>query len=227
MVLLSFLNSESLCAQAQLKSGNFLSSEYIDKLQKTRSPLTAEGSRTINLIVVEKQNNKTRVMPILNFHEGGPAFRLKQSGMLELEDSAGLKISDYLLQIVTNKKISFAINRLQTDEYVYVKNVQELISQICIAGQYVDDKDRRFVFEPNGTAKTPDGTMKFIIGVDHIPYQFDYLEDSNTHQVYKFVRKKCTLEIYRVLDAVENQHGNDGSHVEPYLSLRILNCESK
>lgn len=224
---LSFLKSQALCAQPSLIIGDFLSKVYVSKLQETRSPYAAEGGRAINLIVVDNQNGETSVIPIMNFHEGGPSFQLNQSGKLELEDSGGLKISNYVLYIVTSKKISFAMNQVKAEEYVYIKDIQELISRICIAGQYVDDKGRKFIFEPNGTAKTPDGTMKFTIGVDHIPYKFDYLEDSNTHEVYKFVRKKCSLEIYRVLDAVENQDGNDGSHVEPYLALRMVNCGSK
>jgi len=227
IILLSFLKSESVHAQVELKFGDYLSREYIEKLQKTQSPLSAEGAHTINLLVVEKQDNEISVMPILNFHEGGPTFRLKKSGKAELENNAGLNISKYRLQALSNHKLSFAMNKPQTDEYVYVNNVQELISRICIAGQYVDDKGRKFVFESNGTVKTPDGIMKITIGVDHIPYRFDYFEDSKNHQVYKFVRNKCKLGIYRVLDAEENQHGNDGSHVASYLSLQMVNCESK
>lgn len=217
-------DKESPCSTFQLKSGDYLSSKYIEVLERTYSPVAAEGYRTINLVVIEKKENGIDVLPIMYFHEGGPSFRLDPSGKLELEDNAGLDVSSYQMNIVSSKEITFTLNQFPSDKYIYVSNVQQLLSKKCVAGEYVDAKGSPYLFESNGTATTPDGIFRFTVGVDHIPYSFDYLEDSATHQIYRFVRKKCTLEIYRVLDAIENQHGNDGRHVEPFLSLQLVNC---
>lgn len=229
LVIMGFIvtGKESIAVSTPLKSGEYLSRRYIEQLRKTQSPLASEGDRTINLLVVEKKEDGIGVLPIMHFHEGGPSFRLNQSNKLELEDNAGLEVSYYQMGILSSKEISFSFNQFPVDKFVYVNNVQQLLNKECVEGKYVDAKGRLYYFASNGTATTPDGIFRFVVGIDHTPYRFDYLEDSTTHQIYRFIRKKCTLEIYRVLDATENQHGNDGSHIEPLWSLRKINCKTK
>ncbi len=225
----SLMRADQITASpsSQLELGDFLSIKYLEVLEKTRSPLTAEGGRAINLVVVQKNQDVTEVLPIMNFHEGGPTFRVDQSGMIKLENAAGLDISHYIVQILNRKEISVEFNHFPKERFVFVKDLQGVISSKCVAGRYVDREGRPYKFESNGVATTPTMKFKFTVGTDHVPYHFDYIENADTHQIYRFVRKKCHLDIYEVLDAVENQHGNDGSHVKLFASLREVDCKGK
>lgn len=228
------VKSDLLCADqitispsSQLELGDFVSIKYLEVLEETRSPLTAEGGRAINLVVVQKKEDVIEVMPIMNFHEGGPTFLVDQSGTVKLENAAGLEASHYTVQILNKKEISVGFNHFPQERFVFVKDLQRVISSKSITGRYVDRESRLYEFKSNGMATTPTMTFKFTVGTDHVPYHFDYIENADTHQIYRFVTEKCHLDIYEVLDAVENQHGNDGSNVKLFASLREIDCKEK
>ena len=222
---LSRVDQITASSSSQLELGDFLSIKYLEVLEKTRSPLTAEGGRAINLVVVQKNEDVTEVLPIINFHEGGPTFQVDHSGTIKLGNAAGLDISHYVVQILNKKEISVGFNHFPQERFVFVNDLQGVIRSKSVAGRYVNREGRPYNFQSNGIATTPTTTFKFTVGIDHVPYHFDYIENSETHQIYRFVRKKCYLDIYEVLDAIENQHGNDGSHVKLFASLREVDCK--
>jgi len=212
---------------SQLELGDFLSSNYLEVLEKTRSPLTAEDGRAINMVVVQKNQGVTDVLAIMNFHEGGSMFRVDQSGTVTLKKTAGMDTSHYTVQIINNKEIIVGFNHFPPERFIFVKDLQGVISGKSMAGRYVDHEGRPYTFSSTGVATMPTGTFKFTIGSDHVPYRFDYIENSDTHQIYSFIRQKCHLDIYQVLDAVENQHGNDGSLKRLFVSLREVDCKAE
>lgn len=208
----------------ELEAGNYLSDRYIKILEKTHSPLTAEEG-ALKLVVVKKLNNFAEILPIMNFHEGGPSFRVEHSGAVTLNNAAGLDIKHYTVRINKYDELTLGFNDFSPEKFILTKDLQDFIRRKSVAGSYIDNEGRSYKFEPNGIAITPTSTFRYTVGVDHIPYHFDYIEDSDTHQIYRFVRKKCHLEIYKVLDAVENQHGNDGRNVTIFASLDKVGCK--
>ncbi|PYU24974.1 MAG: hypothetical protein DMG30_06790 [Acidobacteria bacterium] len=212
-------------ARPELAAGDFLSRKYLQILEQTRSPFTAEGSRTINLVLVRKNEGATEIVPIMNLHEAGPSFRVDQSDKAVLEDSAGLDIGQYLAQILSGKELRVGFDSFPAENFIAVKNLQGTIRGASVAGRYLDNERRVYTFGKDGVATTPDGTLRFTVGIDHVPYQFDYIEQSDTHKIFKFVRKKCNLDIYEVTDAIQNQHGNDGTQVKPWAFLREIGCK--
>jgi hypothetical protein len=211
---------------SQIEQGDYLSIKYIDVLEKTRSPLLAEGGRPINLVVVQGKQDATEVLPIINFHEGVPVFIVRQSGITKVKGtSSESDVSGYSMKIVNSEKIVVGSSGVPPQEFVFVKDLGAFVCSKSIAGRYVDGDGQSYEFKANGIAITPTTTFNFVIGTDHVPYRFDYLEDSITHQVYRFSREGCNLDISEVLDAVENQHGNDGSHIRPFAKLREVGCK--
>lgn len=214
-------------SSTQLESGNFISSKYLKVLKKTHSPLTAEGGRAINLLVVEKNQDATEVTPIINFHEGVPMFRIDQSGTVTLVNTDGLKIDHYIMQIVNSKEIIVGYGSYPPERFIFVKDLQGVINGKSIAGRYTDRKGRPYKFASNGVATTPTGTLRFAVASDHVLEHFDYFYDLDTHQTYSFVRQKCRLEIYHILDDIEDPFHRKGINKRLFVSLREVNCKAE
>ena len=208
-----------------LKSGDYLSKKYLEVLEKKLSPYAAEGSRTINTIVVEKIQNGIEILSIINFHEGGPTFQVNELNVVKVKERAGFDMKHYTVKIIDRNKVLIGFDDFPPEIFIWVEDINRTLRSKTIVGKYVDSKGQIYSFDPGGLATTPTGNFKYTIGIDHIPYKFDYIEDSDKHLIYRFDRKdKCHLNIYKVLDAVENQYGNDGSHVTLFASLRDINC---
>src|SRR5437588_12385585 len=79
-------------ARPELAAGDFLSRKYLQILEQTRSPFTAEGSRTINLVLVRKNEGATEIVPIMNLHEAGQSFRVDKTDKAVLGASVGVEL---------------------------------------------------------------------------------------------------------------------------------------
>jgi hypothetical protein len=212
-------------AGQQLAVGDFLSRKYLQALEQTRSPFAAEEHRLINLVVVRKNERATEIMPVINFHEGGPIFRVDESGKGILQDSLGMNVGQYAVRMVNTNELTLGFGSFPLENFIAVNDVQKTIQGIAVAGKYLDKERRLYKLGAEGVAKTPVETFRFTVGIDHVPYHFDYIEKADTHRILKFVRKKCHLDIYEVTDAVQNQLGNDGTKVKPWAFLEEIGCK--
>jgi hypothetical protein len=212
-------------ARTETVDDEFLSQTYLQDLKRTRSPLAAEGGRSVNDVVVRKKEGVTEVVAIINFHEGGPSFIVDRSGKAVLSDSAGYSVGKYFVQIVDDGKLRLGFGDFPTETYIAVRNLQVIVRGASVAGTYLDDQLRRYTFTEDGVATNPDGTFRFTIGVDHVPYHFDYIERDDDHKILKFVRNKCQLDIYEVTDAVENKLANAGNRSKRWSILSGVGCK--
>jgi len=208
----------------KLVVGDYLTGDYIKTLDRTRSPLAAEAGRSINLVVVQREDGYTRIQSVIRFHEGGPSFRIGRSGQGVLLDAAGQDVGAYVVRALNGAELEVGFKGLPVTRFIAVRDLQGFILRKSVGGTYVDDKGQSYVFGPGGLATTPKGRFKFTVGVDHVPYRFDYLEVSGTHMILRFVRKQCALDIYEVTDAETNQAGNDGTHARPWAFLHETGC---
>lgn len=212
-------------ASPEILAGDYLSQRYLTVLEQTHSPFAAEDDRSINVVSVQKNDGSTDIVPIMNFHEAGPSFRIDRSGQGVLKDSAGLNVGQYLVRVLNNRELVVGFARYPTEKFVAVSDLQRIVRSKSVAGKYMDGGQRLYTFTEDGVATTPDGTFRFTVGTDHVPYRFDYIETADTHKILQFNRRKCTLDIYEVTDAVDNQHGNDGSHAKQWASLQEIGCK--
>lgn len=143
---LIFADQLSGSAPFQLESGDYLSSKYLEVLEKTRSPFAVHGGRALNLVVVQKVQDATEVLPIVNFHEGGPSFRVSPTGTVELKDTAGFNIGHYLVQIINGKDLAMGFDHFPPERFVFVKDLQGVICGKSVAGRYVDHEGRPYKF---------------------------------------------------------------------------------
>jgi hypothetical protein len=212
-------------AGSELVVGDFLSRKYLQALEQTRSPFAAEDHRDINEVIVSKSEGATEIMSVINFHEGGPIFRVNESGKGTLKDSMGMNIGQYSVQVVNTEELTLGFGSFPSENFISVKDEQKTIRGISVAGRYLDKERQLYDFGADGVAVTPVNRFRFTVGIDHVPYHFDYIEDSDTHRILKFVRTRCDLEIYEVSDSVENQLGNDGTKVKPWALLEEIGCK--
>jgi len=204
--------------------GDYLSGDYIKTLDRTRSPLAAEAGRSVNLVVVRQEDGYAKIQPVIRFHEGGPSFRIGRSGQGVLLDAAGEDIGAYIVRALNGAELEVGFKGLPVTRFISVSDLQGFVLRKSIGGRYVDDKRQSYVFGPGGLATTPNGRFRFTVGVDHVPYRFDYIEVSGTHMILRFIRKQCALDIYEVSDAETNQAGNDGTHAKPWAFLHETGC---
>jgi hypothetical protein len=207
------------------RPGDYVSSEYLQRLKTTKSPLLAEENRDINVVEVRQaQRDAVSITPILHFHEGGPEFQLSKSGQVLITNSAGLDMGRIVLRAESPDRLFFGFGNRAASRFVRILDFDDRLRDIVIAGKYFDELGGRFEFTKAGTAYTPEGSFPYIVGVEHGPYHFDYIVDTRSHTVFKLVRNGCTLDLLKVLDAIENEHGNRGTNATLWHSLRRQQC---
>jgi hypothetical protein len=79
LFVVAFMNCNSVKPQRppdssqgskQLLEGEYLSTDYIEELKKTRSPLQAGKGYGVELVRVRRNGTKFLLEPIINFHDG-------------------------------------------------------------------------------------------------------------------------------------------------------------
>lgn len=149
---------------SKLKCGIYLRIDYLDSLEKYRSPrLATEGKELLGVTIERIGNNKNNAMLILNFHEG---IRLN-----ELDQDSRSK-----LNIRINSPTSLIINNPYNEKehdlkFVFVAegdDYEQAISFLVLGGQYRDKDGNKYQFGKNGNVIFPEGVRKYQVLIDFI-----------------------------------------------------------
>jgi hypothetical protein len=79
--------NEPAQTKVTLREGDYLSSAYIQKVKKTRSPLLAGSEYGPHLVTVNRHGNLLNLEPIYNFHEGGATFVFHPNGSITTDET--------------------------------------------------------------------------------------------------------------------------------------------
>lgn len=201
--------------------GSWLNFKYYQAIIKSKSPLIA-AKNVYDVYFEIEGNNEFTWRQIYNFHEG---VTLK---IINIENTE--KQNKY--KIITNQKRDknnpvfdyFTIDKnynltkilwrhewykfeflFEERESIFVKLTKPLhifINESTIAGSYIDNKNKKYIFTSDGVAKWPNKEFKYKIQTDMIFQSCDYfleLNDKNANQkeiMYSFEFKNKQLLIY-------------------------------
>jgi hypothetical protein len=198
---------DSSHSAVHLVEGEYLSSDYIDELRKTRSPLNAGSSYGMELVRVRRDGTKFVLEPIINFHEGDSGFAINQDGSVApLPEPRVTDISNVTATVLDDHTIRFGYGSFKPATYVCVKDAAVYVSGVVLVGRYKDEQGLRYDFQADGWAVFPDRKFEYEIGLDHVLDGFDYFMDAAQDKkrlpwtVWAIKWNGDTLQIFRTTD---------------------------
>jgi hypothetical protein len=199
--------------------GEYLSTEYIEELRRSRSPLKAGSTiDELKLVLVERHGKQFQLMPIINFHEGDSGFVLDLDGSIAPSpEPRATPVSNVSATVLDDHTIRFGYSNFKPATYVCVKEAAAYVSKAVLVGRYQDEQGRKYEFQEDGWAVFPDRRFEYEIGLDHVLEHFDYFMDAGHDRkhlpwrVWGFKWKRNTLEVFRTkeedgIDEIDDSH---------------------
>jgi hypothetical protein len=189
----------------QLTEGEYLSTEYIEELRRTRSPLKAGGRRGgLELVRVRREGKQFVVQPIINFHEGGSEFAINSDGSIARAPEPSITgLSNVSATVLDDHTIRLGYGDFKPATYVCVDDAATYVSKAVLAGRYKDEQGRRYNFQEDGWAVFPERKFEFEIGLDHVLNDYDYFMDAGHDKkhllwrVWAYKWNRNTLQIFK------------------------------
>lgn len=186
--------------------GIWLRTEYIENLNRTRSPVkSAEKFREVE-VDISKEDESYYWCIVFNFHEG---IRIKIDELKilsnnELEVVGKTDKMSYKIKIDNINKPQ-VIKLLNNGKYIFFKKVDTrsdylYANKVVLSGIYYDAKGEKYIFNDDMTAEWPNKSFRYKINVDTAFDNDDYFwlvdkKENNIgiHYVFEWKEKKLYL----------------------------------
>ncbi len=203
-----------LPAQAQvfLRPGSYLKSTYIQAVRKSKSPFASIGKGGVLEIVVSALGGKTVLSPVVNFHDSGTDYYLESNQRAVRVDNGNSKDT---LDLAVKSPDSFSISTPGDffGHFEFVGSTDEFLRSQTVAGVYLDQQGRKYIFGVDGAASFPDHQFTYQVGCDHFEARFDYLFGKEVDWAFKL--SGDTLKLFKC-----NGDGPAGHDPKPFLTLK-------
>ena len=212
--------SKAISSTYPILIGDYLSVEYINVLQKTRSPLTAaEESDGRQFINGKMLDNKPNFTIMGGFHEGLGGFGIDYKGDLN-PGIHGMKFAGS--RILSDKEFVLKFDDKDLT-YRYVGNLNQFVASQTIVGKYKSDMGELYTFTVEGTATYPGKTFQYKVFSDYVMVGFDSFFEVTPKgggKVYGFKLIKNKLQLF-------NMGGPMGDEPEdkPFVTLTRIKDE--
>ena len=181
----------------QLIPGDYLRTDYIEKLNESLSPLKAVVFDTPQLITVQTDERGLLLTSVFSFHEGGALFIRRADGAIMIESDGGDDTSNLQIHIIDPKHFILGYGRFKPMQYSYVKNAKSFVGRRVLFGKYKDDKGRIYVLGKDSKAIFPDRKFDYQVELDYVEtHAADLFRDRSTNKLYAFKRQKNLLNIF-------------------------------
>lgn len=228
LILGAFLFVGNACAESEvaeqnlpLQSGDYLSVEYIDLLNQTRSPMAAneQTDKRRHCNVDFDSKDKEIYLGFDNFHDP-EALYVADSSLRNVKksyDHAPAK-----LEVLSRSEFSIAIEG-KTLIYRYVGDLKKYIARNTVAGQYTDNEGNLYTFTEEGLATLPDRSFEYVVPTDFM-FGFDQINETrNSGAAYGFKVVNNKLQLFRIVGEFI-----DEPESKPFVTLtRIEHTEAK
>jgi hypothetical protein len=199
--LLLLLSSVAF-AQPRLQPGEYLRSDYMRDIEKTRKPHASAKIEEVQLVIVAAHPEGVMLIEIYSFHEGGASLLLLPSGEVRMNESAGEKLSDIHVEVLSETAFNFTSPGCKTARFECVGSAEEWVARQTVVGSYKDEQGRPCEFGADGTATLPDRTFSFRVSLDPIgPPNGDYLYNCDEDWAYDLQGE--TLRLFRISESYE------------------------
>jgi hypothetical protein len=183
-----------------LVPGDYLRSDYLATLRRTRSPKQSDVSGAPQLIEVSKIGTGISFTIIFNFHEGGAVYTVAKDGSVKEQDSAGADTSNVTATVIDEHHLRFGNATNPPQIYTFVGDAEGYAAEVALVGRYADDRGREYIFGEDGWATFPDQKFRYIIGIDHVLTPFDYfwVPPAPTKKEYAFRWVEGRLQLFEI-----------------------------
>ena len=205
-----------------LREGEYLSTNYIDQLKKTRSPLAAGAQYGAHLFVVRTKGELLQLEAIFNFHEGGDIFMLRSDGSIVQPRS------DLTISVLDESSFRIGFDSggqtFKPTDYVFVRDAAAYVAGIILTGHYKDRHGLNYEFREDGYAVFPERKFPVEIGMDHVLTNFDYFMQMGPNHIASTVTAfKWDGENLQLFRTKEDEGGFDEiADRAPYVSLKAV-----
>ncbi len=203
-------------ATPRLIAGEYVRNDYLDGLEETHSPSKSLAFGTPQLVIARLEKTGLTLITIFNFHDGGAEFLLHPDGTVGTLVDAGFVTANLSFKIIDSHHLVLGFDKFLSQTYTFVGDIAQYSREVLLAGEYLDQKGRHYIFGHDGTATFPDRTFQYSVGTDQVLNRFDYFQDDTQKEVFGFRKSGNTLEIFHTSGEI-NQHVDK----TPFLSLRM------
>ncbi len=181
--------------------GDYLDIAYIKTLQKTRSPLAA-GADDARLgmpqsISVQKQGASRRFAANFNWRAGRLLFVLQANGTIHRELAWG---ADPAMALRMTGSDTFCLAPLTGEAhcYRYVQDATRFITNITLAGNYIDRQGAAYTFAPDGKAHFPGYDFTYSLMLEQVADKYDFFAVGDQGRFMAFRRVGEIMTLYPV-----------------------------
>jgi hypothetical protein len=198
LLLCNFASSENnynkLNKNSNIRIGEYLREDYLKVLTTTKSPRKSTVFSSPQSLIIEK-DNYDKIIHLSIFHEGFGDIKLSKDGHYDILWGG---LSNLYVEIVDSQHINIGCDKFVVQEFTYVNNMEEFISNKCIVGEYTDEKGNKFSFKENRKALFNGNIINYYVGLDYPPaFKLDILNAGGNQ--YGFQWKENRLELYRII----------------------------
>jgi hypothetical protein len=204
-----------------LKPGEYLKSDYISMVEKTRSPYSALTSSTDPALLIAYKGEYDLVL-IHYFHEFHDGLNIRDDGKAYRMGPDWKDSSSESFTVDGDNLIFIDYNSHGPLHYIYVGDVKRFIAGKTIVGDYVDADGKIYSFREDGNAYFGEVQFPYEIGLDFAlrpdsgknNKKRDYFRNSKSRELFEYEVNDGVMSIYRT-------SGQESMDVEPEPFLKI------
>jgi hypothetical protein len=203
----------------QIRSGEYLNSDYVDAIEKTHSAFAASNSSR-EPALLKAYTGEYDLVLIHNFHEFLDGLNIMEDGKARRMGGKGEGSPTVSVTVNGNNLILTGYDSEGPLRYVYVGDAQRFVARKVLAGDYVDTEGNIYSFKEDGTAQFGDVQFPYEVGLDFVlrpgseKNKRDYFRNSKSRELFEYEIKDGVMHIYRA-------SGQEAMDVEPAPFLKI------
>jgi hypothetical protein len=182
---------------SRLKRGDYLRSDYMSSLCKSRSPLktwqevSSGDDSGLDLVTISEDSGGLSVSLGWNFHEGSGPVAPDQDGVL--------RVSSLALSVESPEGNEFVLSDGKSKtRFRFVGDWQRWANRVIIAGDYTDAKGQKYAFQPEGRALFPGKTFDYKVSLDEVGSNYDYIYSEQTKSTWSVKSTAQGIALYDV-----------------------------
>ena len=229
IIIISFCSSSYVTASEKnnpkIRSGEYLKSDYVDAIEKTRSPYAALNSSSEPTLLLAYKGEYDLVL-VHNFHEFHDGLNIMEDGKAHRMEDKGEGSPAVSIAVEGDNLILTGYDPNGPLHYIYVGNAQRFVARKVLAGDYVDAEGETYSFREDGTAYFRDVQFPYEVGLDFVlrprseknKNKRDYFRNSKSRELFEYEIKEGVMYIYRT-------SGQESMDVEsePFLKIKRAN----
>lgn len=205
----------------KIRSGEYLKSDYVDAIERTRSPYAALNSSSEPTLLRAYKGEYDLIL-VHYFHEFHDGLNIMEDGKVHRMEDKGEGSPVVSVTVDGDNLILTGYDSNRPLHYVYVDDAQRFVARKVLAGDYVDAEGKTYSFGEDGTAHFRDIQFPYEVGLDFVlrprsgknNNKRDYFQNSRSRELFEYEIQDGVMCIYRT-------SGQEALDVEPEPFLEI------